>query len=139
MEVLLNSFWLLVAIGAFLCWQTESGKGARLRREHSSRYRFMALSVVLILLFPVISVTDDLHADQTPMEDSSRSVMKARSLTRGCLSAARSPLPAAVTHVYSSAAAPQLVVSTVVPIETSLHSLAPVSAHDGRSPPSPQA
>ena len=42
--------------------------GAARRREHKSRHRLLALSIALVLLFPVISLTDDLHAEQAAME-----------------------------------------------------------------------
>jgi hypothetical protein len=135
MEVLLNSIWLLVAIGAFLFWRAQGEEGTTSRRIHSSRYHFMVLACALVLLFPVISLTDDLHAEQAPMEDSARSVMKARIQTQECLRAGKSSFPAAVGPAADLAAALHLVLGTVVLIETPLRCLTPVSAHDGRSPP----
>jgi hypothetical protein len=54
MEVLLNSIWLLVAMGAFLFWQAEGEEGTARRREHHRRFRLLALACALILLFPVM-------------------------------------------------------------------------------------
>jgi hypothetical protein len=136
MEILLNSLWLLVAMGAFLFWQAEGEEGTVRRREHNRRFRLLALACALILLFPVISLTDDLHAEQAAMEDSSRAVMKARNLAQACLRASRSPFVAGVTPASFSAAALHLFLDTVVLVESPLRCLAPVSAHDGRSPPS---
>ncbi|MGD1103942.1 MAG: hypothetical protein ABSA59_17975 [Terriglobia bacterium] len=136
MEVFLNSIWMLVAIGAILFWWTEEEQGALERREHNSRYRFLALACALVLLFPVISLTDDLHAEQAAMEDSSRSVMKARNLTQGCLRASRSPFMAAVPNAPYSAAVLHLFSGAVILVETPLLSLTLISAHEGRSPPS---
>jgi hypothetical protein len=135
MEVFLNSIWLLVAIGAFLFWQVDGEKGTIRRREHSSRYRILALAVALVLLFPVISLTDDLHSEQAAMEDSSRSVMKARSLAQGCLRASRAPFVAAVVKAPYAAAVLHLFQGAVVLAETPLRCHTPVSAHEGRSPP----
>jgi hypothetical protein len=134
MEVLLNTTWLMVAIAALLFWQVEM-EGTAGRREHNRRYRFLALAVALVLLFPVISLTDDLHTEQAAMEDSSRSVIKARNTLQGCLRAGCASFVATVTHAPDPATALHLFLGTVVLFETPLRCLAPVSAHDGRSPP----
>jgi hypothetical protein len=133
MEVFLNSIWLVVAIGAFLFWQTEREPE---HREHNSRYRFLALACALILLFPVISLTDDLHAEQAAMEDSSRSVMKARNMVHGCLRAGSSSFRVALTNAPFLGAALHLFSGAVVLIETPGLCLKLISAHEGRSPPS---
>jgi hypothetical protein len=68
MELLLNLAWLLLALPAFWLWRDS-------RAEHDSR-RFtslqilLALGCMLVLLFPVISATDDLRAMRTEMEES---------------------------------------------------------------------
>jgi hypothetical protein len=134
MEVLLNTTWLLVAIGAFLFWQVET-ESICWRREHSRRYRFLCLTVVLILLLPVISLTDDLHAEQTAMEDSSRAVMKAKSTLQGCLRAGGAPFVATVANTQGPVAALRPFLGTVMLVERPLRTSTPVSAHDGRSPP----
>lgn len=134
MEILLNTTWLMVAFAAFLFWQVEMESTAG-RREHNRRYRFLALTVVLILLFPVISLTDDLHAEQAAMEDSSRSVMKARNTLQGCMRAGAASFVTTAAHASDAAAAPQMFFDTVSLLEPPLRCLTPVSAHDGRSPP----
>src|ERR1019366_132370 len=134
MEVLLNTTWLMVAIAAFLFWQVEM-EGTPGCHKHNRRYAFLALAVFLILLFPVISLTDDLHAEQAAMEDSSRSVMKARNTLQSCLRAGSASFVATVTHAADPAAALRLLLGTVILIEAPLRCLPPVSAHNGRSPP----
>jgi choline-glycine betaine transporter len=133
MEVFLNSIWLVAAISAFLLWPGEREPE---RREHNSRYRFLALACALVMLFPVISLTDDLHAEQAAMEDSSRSVMKARNMVQGCPRAGSSSFLAVVTHAPYSAAPLHLFLGTVVLIETRVLCLTQISTHEGRSPPS---
>ena len=64
MEVLLNTIWLLVAIGAFLFWRPERYRGTPTARDHDRSFGILALACALVLLFPVISLTDDLHAEQ---------------------------------------------------------------------------
>jgi len=135
MEVFLNAIWLLVAIGAYLFWWTDEEDGALERREYNSRYRVLALACGLILLFPVISLTDDLHAEQAAMEDSSRSIMKARHLALGCLRASRTPFMPVVSDAPDSAASLRFFLAAIVLVETPVLCLTLISAHEGRSPP----
>jgi hypothetical protein len=66
MELLLNLAWLLLALPAYWLWWQSA-------RRFNSLQCLLALGCVLVLLFPVISASDDLHAMQTEMEDSSTS------------------------------------------------------------------
>src|ERR1700740_527330 len=72
MELLLNIFWLTVALLAMgLWWPRESSSPCVHLR---SRFpQFVILACVLILLFPVVSVTDDLHPLRPEMEESNPS------------------------------------------------------------------
>jgi len=135
MEVLLNTLWLLVAIGTFLFWRPERSKRAPAVRGHGRILAILALACALLLLFPVISLTDDLHAEQAAMEDSSRSVTKARNMVHGALRTGSSLFTAAVPPAASSVVALQMFLGTVTLVETPHRCLAPISAHDGRSPP----
>jgi hypothetical protein len=65
MELLLNLAWLLLALPAYWLWKRGGPEGGP-----SSRRSLMALACGLVLLFPVISATDDLHAMRTEMEES---------------------------------------------------------------------
>ena len=134
MEVLLNIIWVLVAMGAFFFWQAQV-EGAAKRCEHNTRYRLLALTIALVLLFPVISLTDDLHAAQAAMEESSRSVMKVRNMLRGCLHAGGTASTAAVPHFPYSATGRCSFSGTVLSVETRVLSLTLVRIHEGRSPP----
>ncbi len=72
MEVLLNSVWGLLALAALLAWRRhdrQAGAG------HAQR--FVALVCMLLLMFPVISATDDLHPVAQAIEDSSKRSHKA--------------------------------------------------------------
>ena len=62
MELILNLAWILVAIAALACWQ--------LTRTHAKdRFsQLFALATLLFILFPVISITDDLWAAHNPAE-----------------------------------------------------------------------
>jgi hypothetical protein len=70
MELLLNLLWLALALPAIWIWRRESAQAT-----HSSGYSRLRspllLICVLVVLFPVISATDDLHPMRTEMEESS--------------------------------------------------------------------
>ena len=101
MELLLNIFWLLLALPAYLLW--------RRHRDFGSLRGMLTLTCMLVILFPVISATDDLYAQQQVMEESSPS--RQRSLQQGAVYKA----PAQ----HHSASAPARLVST--PLFTSGH------------------
>jgi len=72
MELLLNLIWVALASGAFLVF---------LRRQHeashgrvSYRRSLLALMCVVLLLFPVVSASDDLHPSQALLEDASKRI-----------------------------------------------------------------
>jgi hypothetical protein len=68
MEVLLNLAWLLLALPALWLWRgsaTVSGG-----RKFTPRQCVLALGCMLVILFPVVSATDDLRAMRNDMEES---------------------------------------------------------------------
>ena len=75
MELLLNIFWLIIAAGALGIWIRQWRRGARWR---GLPLQLCALGCVLVLLFPVISATDDLHTTALVVEASgfSRKILK---------------------------------------------------------------
>jgi hypothetical protein len=70
MELFLNLVWLTLALPAIWIWRHESAQV-----KHSCGYSRLRTSLllicVLVVLFPVISATDDLHPMRTEMEESS--------------------------------------------------------------------
>ena len=68
MELFLNLVWLLLALPAYSLWR--SARSAQSGGRFSSLQCFLALAGVLILLFPVVSATDDLHAMRAEIEES---------------------------------------------------------------------
>jgi hypothetical protein len=71
MELLLNLLWL-IGIPAFGMWWLRSGSVVRAGRI--ARVQQVALlGCMLVLLFPVVSATDDLHPIRPEIEDSSSS------------------------------------------------------------------
>ncbi|MBV8053452.1 MAG: hypothetical protein JOZ80_19845 [Acidobacteriaceae bacterium] len=72
MELLLNLLWLALAVPGVWIWVHNPSHACR--RQEFGRYRpLLLLGCALIVLFPVISATDDLNAMRSEMEESSPS------------------------------------------------------------------
>src|SRR2546430_16605711 len=67
MELLLNTFWLVIAAGALGIWIRRCGRSEKRR---ALPLPLFALGCVLVLFLPVISATDDLHATPLAVEAS---------------------------------------------------------------------
>jgi hypothetical protein len=63
MELTLNLGWVLVAVWMVCAWLRIAPRAAKERRA-----QFIALAVVILILLPAISMTDDLLAAQNPAE-----------------------------------------------------------------------
>lgn len=68
MELLLNLAWLLLALPAFCLWRGSRGDSAG--RKLTALQCLSSLVCALVVLFPVISATDDLRAMRAEMEES---------------------------------------------------------------------
>jgi hypothetical protein len=129
MELLLNLAWLLLALPAYWLWRRGT-------RGFSSLQCLLSLGCLLVLLFPVISASDDLHAMQTETEDSSvskRTVRQAASdKNSGWLNRMQGP-PAALANVV------RLVAPKVGLLEVSTAPVSPLAgpcvSDAGRAPP----
>lgn len=128
MELLLNLLWLLLAVPAYwLC-----------RRERKrSLLGIVTLGCVLVLLFPVISATDDLHAMRAEMEESSpnKRTLKRAGNDPGTTQIGFSVPPSQVKALF------QLLPSTVTGVRVIIDKPLPVmrevsAALCGRAPPS---
>ena len=67
MELLLNLAWLLLALPAYWLWR---GRNHAHARKFSALHFLLALGCMLVILFPVISATDDLCAMRAEFEES---------------------------------------------------------------------
>jgi len=68
MELLLNLFWLLLAVPAVWVWhQARHERSSRGSQSHRS---LLILGCLLIVLFPVVSATDDMQAMRPEIEES---------------------------------------------------------------------
>jgi hypothetical protein len=72
MELLLNILWLMLALPAIWLWRRDPAY-ARSSRRLGYLCPLVLLGCILVLLFPVVSATDDLHAMRQEMEESSPS------------------------------------------------------------------
>lgn len=63
MELALNLAWLMLAVSMIVLWLHFAPQAGRDRRV-----QFVALALVIIVLLPAISMTDDLMAAQNPAE-----------------------------------------------------------------------
>ncbi|HEV3307848.1 MAG TPA: hypothetical protein VGZ91_15530 [Candidatus Sulfotelmatobacter sp.] len=134
MELLLNLAWVLMALPAYWLWRR--GAGARAEQRVSALQFLLALGCVLVLLFPVISATDDLHAMRTEMEESSTSKRAVRQASSDKHSAWVNRLqgPPALVANLDGPPAPE-----AGRLEVSVLCLAPLARpcrrHAGRAPP----
>jgi hypothetical protein len=134
MELLLNLVWLLLALPAYWLWRR--GAGARAARRITALQFLLALSCALVLLFPVISATDDLHAMRAEMEESATSKRAVRQAggekNAAWVNRLQGP-PALLANMN------WLPASEAGPLEVSVLDLAPLakacSWHAGRAPP----
>ncbi len=63
MELTLNLGWLLVALWMVFAWLRTAP-----RRVEERRFQIVALAIVILILLPAISMTDDLAAAHNPAE-----------------------------------------------------------------------
>ena len=74
MELLLNLVWIALAVAAFVSFLRRS-RGQRGRRLDYGRSLF-ALACALLILFPIISASDDLHPAQAVVEETTKRIQR---------------------------------------------------------------
>jgi hypothetical protein len=132
MELLLNLAWVLLALPAYWLWRRSAGA----ERSPSPLQCLLALGCTLVLLFPVISATDDLHAMRAEMEESASSKRTVRQAAGEKGSAWVNRLQGPPAFVATAA---WLGVQKVRPLEVSDSSSLPLARSGvlpaGRAPP----
>jgi hypothetical protein len=135
MELSLNLFWLLLVVVSVVAWRRQGSPRHRPQGARGSRHGLITLGCLLALLFPVISITDDLHAEQAIIEDLNPSKRAVRSSGGG------HPAPSLGTIGYAAlpgilpAPATKGVWILVLPSKARLASSAPADSSAGRAPP----
>jgi hypothetical protein len=72
MELFLNLCWLALLVPAYLLWRRRVSSGPWTRASFAI---ICTLGCALVMLFPIISASDDLHAVGQAMEESKRSFL----------------------------------------------------------------
>ena len=131
MELLLNLLWLLLAMPAFWLWR-YAGTAPK-RCKFDALRCFLVLGCLLVILFPVVSATDDLHAMRAEMEESpnKRSVRQSGCDKPGSLKWQAQP---ALASASTSCGFGELAWYWL-PASVSSSASAPVIARSDRAPP----
>ena len=100
MELLLNLAWLLLALPAFWLWR--GSKTASGGRTFTALRCVLALVCMLVVLFPVVSATDDLRAMGNEIEESPASKRTSHLASHDKISASKwqSPPALVTTAIY---------------------------------------
>ena len=132
MELLLNLAWLLLAMPAYWLWRAS--RTASTGRKFNSLQCLLTLGCMLVILFPVISATDDLCAMRAEIEESPacKRTVRQSSNDRGSPWKSQSPPALAATtislFVGDEGWPPTTSLSSSVPT-------APAIERTGRAPP----
>ena len=137
MEIALNLFWVMIVVAAYALWlRRPLYRGLPARRRQERAAALLVLACVLVLVFPIISATDDVRSAREFLEEptSDQPLLKSLELQK------RAPLgvsPAPVAALAQSALAfgalrPLGLVSVVDP---SAHDFQPLRPAPGRAPP----
>ena len=100
MELLLNLAWLLLALPAFWLWR--DARSVRAGRAFMPMQCLLALGCILVILFPVISATDDLRAMRTEIEESPASKRSVRQASHDKTSVWKWQIPQALAGAANS-------------------------------------
>ena len=133
MELLLNLLWLFLVMPAFWLWRYS--RTAPERRAASPLRCLLALACLLVILFPVISATDDLHAMRAEMEESPASKRSVGHSSGDKSSPSHSLLQPALIVAVKVSFAPELAWYQAPPALTSIAG-SPVIVRAPRAPPS---
>jgi len=74
MELLLNLIWLALGMGSLLTFLRHRPQSSLARLPY--RRSLLALACALLLLFPVVSASDDLHPAQALLEEANKRVQQ---------------------------------------------------------------
>jgi hypothetical protein len=132
MELFLNLAWLLLALPAYFLWRGCRSTSAA--RRFTAVQCLLALGCMLVILFPVVSATDDLRAMRAEMEECPVSKRSIGQSSGERISASKSQAqPALAANTYSPVFFEQgwpVVVKVLITTPSS-----PAFVRSGRAPP----
>ncbi len=131
MELFLNLCWLMLALPAYLLWRQRVSTNPWGR---ASLVIICTLGCALVLLFPVVSVSDDLHAVAQTMEESKRGMHHLGACCRSHQAVDHDLLRVLPAYGPLNIVATQ--VGMVVPLSASSLELHLAAIPAGRAPPS---
>ena len=145
MELFLNLCWLSLLLPGYLLWRQRSFSTSSMGRPGNSIASpassplifFCVLGCALILLFPVISASDDLHAMRPEMEESERAFRHASHCASASHSFTHGSQPAVPNFASVTPDFTQTAMALVFLPQAHGIILAPAPA--GRAPPLPLA
>jgi hypothetical protein len=133
MELQLNLAWLLLTLPAYWLWRVSRTTHAT--RKFRSLQCLLAIGCMLVVLFPVVSATDDLCAMRAEMEESPSSKRTVRHTSNDKASAGKLQIPPSL-----ACAANQLLIANdedwhQLPVPDSSVPAPLAVAQAGRAPP----
>ena len=137
MELALNLVWVCVAIAGILAQVAVLSRAPASLEGHSARQKIVAMCCALVILFFVISMTDDLHDQAILFEEKKPSRAQFELATRApSLIAQAVPFVFLVLVSFTSLAAALPAITGVVDVQQVLIAVSvPHDQIDGRAPP----
>jgi hypothetical protein len=134
MELFLNIFWFLIAVAGLIFWRTQRAHQSRIR-SHAAWREWTAFVCSMVLLFFVVSLTDDLHAELMLIEECSSSRRLA-----ACPPHSSPPQNGATSHAWMvPASSPNIpsfaFISSIIPVSESFPLRLSCDRASGRAPP----
>src|SRR5579859_4279099 len=133
MELLLNLAWLLLALPAYWLWHDSRIVPAA--RKFTALQCLLALGCMLVVLFPVVSATDDLRAMRAEMEESPSSKRTIRQASSDKASAWKLQTPPAMPRTTNNLLSVSNETWHRLPTSDLSVPAPPATARSGRAPP----
>jgi len=134
MELLLNLLWVTMALAAFCVFTRKRQAASQLPKVPYAK-ALLGLVCVLVLLFPVVSASDDLHPTQAVLEDATKRIQQVIAPHQQVQAGSFTSMLPVLLAVYLTFALVALL--GWQPIATVARAIRRECApHDGRSPPS---
>ena len=134
MELLLNLVWVTMALAAFCVFMRKRSADSQLPNVPYGT-AMLVLACVLVLLFPFVSASDDLHPSQAVLEDATKRMQQAVAPYQHVQTTQFTPMLPSMMAVYMLFALVALQLWRPVSCQARVISRER-NPHDGRSPPS---